>query len=194
LSTTGSVSERQLTGASNDHPGWMVTEPVCVRAVMLWAELLARGTATWTLPTVALAWMAYATPRGSRRDMDPTLVVAATVAGAAEKETSMLPTLVLSAALAEDMPEPLIDPARSLTWTAPDSDLRAMPPALVCTTTWPVRAVSLMLPTWSSILTMVAGGMRTWYSTSHGWWTGQVPVRVRVPARTACVVAGSWCR
>jgi hypothetical protein len=33
----------------------MVTEPVCVRAVMLWAELLACGTVTWTLPTVALA-------------------------------------------------------------------------------------------------------------------------------------------
>jgi hypothetical protein len=113
----------------------MVTEPVCVRAVMLWAEWLACGTVTWVLPTVALAWTAYATPRGSLRDMDPTLVVAATVAGAAEKETSMLPTLVLSAAVAEDMPEPLIDPARSLTWTAPDSDLRAMPPALVCTIT-----------------------------------------------------------
>ena len=113
----------------------MVTEPVCVRAVMLWAEWLACGTVTWVLPTVALAWTAYATPRGSRRDIDPTLVVAATVAGAAEKETSMLPTLVLSAAVAEDMPEPLIDPARSLTWTAPDSDLRAMPPALVCTIT-----------------------------------------------------------
>ena len=47
----------------------------------------------------------------------------------------MLPTLVLSVAVAEDMSEPLIDPARSLTWTAPDSDLRAMPPALVCTIT-----------------------------------------------------------
>ena len=45
----------------------MVTEPVCVRAVMLWAELLACGTVTWMLPTVALAWTAYATPRGSRR-------------------------------------------------------------------------------------------------------------------------------
>ena len=33
--------ERQLTRASTHHPGWMVTEPVCVRAVMLWAELLA---------------------------------------------------------------------------------------------------------------------------------------------------------
>jgi hypothetical protein len=28
-------------GLPTHHPGWMVTEPVCVRAVMLWAELLA---------------------------------------------------------------------------------------------------------------------------------------------------------
>jgi len=33
------------------------------------------------------------------------------VAGAAEKATSMLPTLVLSVAVAEDTLEPLIDPA-----------------------------------------------------------------------------------
>src|SRR5215831_15918300 len=98
---------------------------------MLWAELPARGTVTWTLPTVALAWTAYATPRGSRRDTDPMLVVAATVAGGAEKETSMLPTLVPSVAVAEDRPEPLIDPALSRTWTGPDSDLRVKPPALV---------------------------------------------------------------
>ena len=113
----------------------MVIEPVCVRAVMLCAELAACGTVTWMLPTVTRAWTAYATPRGSRREIDPMLVAAATAAGAAEKERSMLPTLVFSVEVAEDMPEPLIDPAFSRTCTAPDSDLRAMPPA-------PVRAVT----------------------------------------------------
>jgi hypothetical protein len=89
----------------------MVTEPVWVRAVMRWAELPACGTVTWMLPTEVLVWTAYSTPRGSRRETDPTLVVAVTVAGGAAKETSMLPTLVLSVAVAEDILEPLIDPA-----------------------------------------------------------------------------------
>src|SRR4029077_13762963 len=125
------------------------------------------------LPTPVLAWTAYATPPGSRRDIDPTLVVAATVAGAAEKETAMLPTLVLSRAVAEDMSEPLIDPARSLTWTPPDRDPRAMPPASVCAITCSPSAASRMFPTRSLILTVVPGGTRTWYSISQGWWTGQ---------------------
>src|SRR5262249_41238734 len=136
----------------------------------------------------------YATPRGSRRDIDPMLVMAVAEAGGAEKETSMLPTLVLRVAVADDRPEPRIDPALSRTWTGPDSDLRVMPPALVCALTWPVRAADRMLPTWSLILTVVDGGTRTWYSTSHTWVAGQVPLRVSVPARTACAVAGSWCR
>jgi hypothetical protein len=70
----------------------MVTEPVPTWAVMLWAESRAWGTVTWMLPTDALAWTAYATPGGSRKETEPMLVVAATVAGAVEKETSMLPT------------------------------------------------------------------------------------------------------
>src|SRR5215831_8288796 len=133
------------------HAGRTVTEPVRVRAVMLWAELPACGTVTWMLPRVALAWTAYATPRGSRRDMDPMLVMAVAEAGGAEKETSMLPTLVLRVAVADDRPEPRIDPALSRTWTGPDSYLRVMPPALVCALTWPVRAANRMLPTWSLI-------------------------------------------
>ena len=120
---------------SGDHVGSMVIEPVWVRAVMLCAELAARGTVTRIVPTPVLAWTAYATPPGSRRKIDPMLVTAATVTGAAEKERSMLPTLVFSVAVAEDRSEPLIDPAFSRTWTAPDSDLRAMPPA-------PVRALT----------------------------------------------------
>src|SRR5215469_9178726 len=113
----------------------MVIEPVPVRTVMLWAELAARGTVTWMVPTPVLAWTVYATPRGSRREIDPMVVAAATAAGAAEKETSMLPTLVFIVEVAEDMSEPLIDPAFSRAWTAPDSDLRSMPPA-------PVRALT----------------------------------------------------
>src|SRR5215468_1408992 len=146
------------------------------------------------LPALTLAWTAYATPRGSRRVIDPTFVAAATVVGGAEKERSMLPTLVLRVAVAEDTSEPLIDPALLRTWRAPDSDLSAMPPALVCAVTWPARAASRMFPTRSLISTAAPDGTRTWYSTSHAWLTGQVPVRVSVPACTACVVAGGWCR
>ena len=120
---------------SGGHVGWTVIEPVPVRTVMLCAELADRGTVTWMVPTPVLAWTAYATPPGSRREIDPMVVAAASVAGAAEKETSMLPTLVFIVEVAEDMSEPLIDPAFSRAWTAPDSDLRSMPAA-------PVRALT----------------------------------------------------
>jgi hypothetical protein len=107
----------------------MVTEPVVTLAMMACGDAALRLTLTEVLPTEVLASTAYGTLRGTRSVIEPTATVAAMVAGAAEKVTSILPADMRKLARADDMCWPRIDPAWPVTSIAPDTEAISMLPA-----------------------------------------------------------------